>query len=93
MIDSLRGLLERERIKMEDRNMRRQWALLDQLMNGFDRGIYKLAREAAVEDVTFAEELMKLEERWVRENILSPDELLSIQMGWKTPTSWSLRKR
>ncbi len=93
LIDSLRGLLERERIKMEDRNMRRQWALLDQLMNGFDRGIYKLAREAAVEDVTFAEELMKLEERWVRENILSPEELLSIQMGWKTPASWSLRKR
>jgi len=93
LIDSLHGLLERERIKMEDRNVRRQWALLDQLMNGFDRGIYKLAREAAVEDVTFAEELMKLEERWVKENILSPDELLSIQMGWKTPTSWSLRKR
>jgi len=91
LLSDLEELLERERIKMEDRNMRRQWSLLNELMNGFNRTIYKLAREAAVEDVAFAEELIKLEEKWVREGLLQRDEILSTQMGWKLPTYWRLR--
>jgi len=83
ILNDLQDLLERERIKMEDRNMRRQWPLLNELLKEFDRSIYKLARDAAVEDVAFAEELIKLEERWVREGTLKQDETLSTQMGWR----------
>jgi len=83
ILNDLQDLLERERIKMEDRNMRRQWPLLNELLKEFDRSIYKLARDAAVEDVAFAEELIKLEERWVREGPLKQDETLSTQMGWR----------
>jgi len=83
ILNDLQDLLERERIKTEDRNMRRQWPLLNELLKEFDRSIYKLARDAAVEDVAFAEELIKLEERWVREGPLKQDETLSTQMGWR----------
>ncbi|RJS85749.1 hypothetical protein CW702_00685 [Candidatus Bathyarchaeota archaeon] len=91
LLDDLQGLLERERIKMEDRNVRRQWALLNNLMEKFNPTLYRLARDAALEDVVFAEELIKLEEKWVKEGILRRDELLSTQMGWKVPKVWSLK--
>lgn len=88
LLDDLRGILERERIKMEDRNIRRQWAIMNELMKGFNQSLYRLAREAALEDITFAEELMNLEEKWVREGILKRDEILSVQIGWKNPNLW-----
>jgi MoxR-like ATPase len=91
LLEDLQSLLERERIKMEDRNMRRQWALLNNLMNKFNPSLYRLARDAAVEDVVLAEELIKLEDKWVKEGLLRRDELLSTQMGWKIPQVWSLR--
>jgi len=81
----LQSLLERERIKMADRDIRRQWSLLNELIKDFNPSIYRLAREAAVEDAAFAEELIKLEEKWVREGILKRDETLSTQMGWRHP--------
>lgn len=86
LLEDLRNLLHRERIKMEDRNVRRQWAILNNLMNKFNPSLYRLAREAAIEDVVFAEELIKLEDKWVREGLLRRDELLSTQMGWKMPS-------
>ena len=88
ILEDLQSLIERERIKMEDRNFRREWPLLNELINGFNRSVYRLARDAAVEDIVFAEELVKLEERWVREGVLRPEETLSMQMGWRTFTSW-----
>lgn len=91
LLEDLQSLLERERVKMEDRNMRRQWALLNNLMNKFNPSLYRLARDAAVEDVVLAEELIKLEDKWVKEGLLRRDELLSTQMGWKIPQVWSLR--
>jgi MoxR-like ATPase len=85
VLNDLRDLLERERVKVADRDIRRQWPLLNELMKDFNRSIYRLARDAAVEDVAFAEELTKLEGRWVREGILKQDETLSVQMGWRQP--------
>jgi len=81
-------LLGRERIKMEDRNFRREWALLNELVKGFSSGTYRLAKNAAVEDIAFAEELIKLEDKWVQEGILKREETLTTQMGWKTPVHW-----
>jgi len=71
-----------ERVKMADRDARRQWAILNELMKEFNASVYKLAREAAVEDIILAEELIKLEAKWVREGILKRSETLSSQMGW-----------
>jgi len=85
ILNDLQDLLERERVKIADRDIRRQWPLLNELIRDFNRPIYRLARDAAVEDVAFAEELTKLEEKWVREGILKQDETLSVQMGWQRP--------
>ncbi|RJS88006.1 hypothetical protein CW705_09655 [Candidatus Bathyarchaeota archaeon] len=79
----IREILEMERVKMADRDARRQWAILNELMKKFNYPIYRLAREAAVEDVVFAEELIKMEDKWVREGLLRKDETLSSQMGWE----------
>jgi len=79
----IREILEMERVKMADRDARRQWAILNELTKKFNYSIYKLAREAAVEDVVFAEELIKMEDKWIREGLLRRDETLSSQMGWK----------
>jgi len=86
ILSDLQELLEREKVKIADRDLRRQWPLLNELMKEFTRPIYRLAREAAVEDVAFAEELIKLEEKWIHEGILKQDETLSTQMGWRRPS-------
>ncbi len=78
-------LLERERVKMEDRNFRREWPLLHELVKGFNSAAYRLAKDAAVEDISFAEELVKLEDKWVQEAILRREETLTAQMGWRMP--------
>jgi MoxR-like ATPase len=83
VLSDLSDLLGRERIKMADRNARKQWSLLNELLKDFNRPVYKLAREAAVEDVAFAEELVSLEEKWVSKDLLKIDESLTSQMGWK----------
>ncbi|MCW4021011.1 MAG: AAA family ATPase [Candidatus Bathyarchaeota archaeon] len=85
VLGDLQDLLERERIKMADRDMRKEWPLLNELLKEFNRPVYRLAREAAVEDVAFAEELTNLEDKWVREGVLKQDETLSTQMGWNRP--------
>ncbi len=88
LLADLRDLLDREIIKMEDRRFRREWPLLNELLKEFNSAVYNLAKEAAVEDQAFAEELIKLEERWVKEGKLKKEETLTVQMGWRTPTRW-----
>jgi MoxR-like ATPase len=80
----IKDLLGAERIKMADRDARRQWTILNELLKGFDRSVYRLAREAAIEDVVFAEELMKIEKMWVRKGLIKPEETLFSQMDWKS---------
>jgi len=82
ILSDIRELLERERVKMEDRRLRRQWALLNELMKGFNPTVYGLARDAAAEDMVFAEELIRMEEKWIREGFLKRGEDLATQMGW-----------
>ena len=79
----VRELLEAERIKMADRDTRRQWSILNELIKGFDPSLYRLAREVAVEDVVFAEELTKIEKTWIRKDIIKQEETLFSQMDWK----------
>ncbi|MFB0502366.1 MAG: AAA family ATPase [Candidatus Bathyarchaeia archaeon] len=86
LLVSFGELLVRERIKMEDRNFRREWPLLNELRKGYNSGAYKLAKEAAFEDITFAEELMKLEEKWIGEGVLRKEETFATQMGWRITT-------
>ncbi len=69
---------------MADRDARRQWSILNELMKDFDRSIYRLAREAAIEDVVFAEELIKIERTWIEKGLIKREETLSSQMGWKS---------
>jgi len=82
ILADIKEIIAMERVKMADRDARRQWAILNELMKEFNASVYKLAREAAVEDVILAEELIKLEAKWVREGILKRSETLSSQMGW-----------
>lgn len=86
ILNDMVEILEKERIKMADRNARKQWPLLNELLKDFNRSIYGLAREAAIEDVAFAEELIRLEDQWVNEGRLKRDETLSTQMGWRRPS-------
>ncbi len=86
LLNDMVEILERERIKMADRNARKQWPLLNELLKDFNRSVYGLAREAAIEDVAFAEELIRLEDQWVNEGRLKRDDTLSTQMGWRRPS-------
>jgi len=85
LLADFQDLLERERVKMEDRNFRREWPLLNELVKGFNSAAYRLAKDAAVEDISFAEELVKMEDKWVQEGILTREETLTTQMGWRMP--------
>jgi MoxR-like ATPase len=93
ILSDIRDLLERERVKMEDRRIRRQWSLLNELIKGFNPSIYRLARDAAVEDATFAEELIKMEENWINEGLLKRGEDLLTQMGWRFPSNDGWRRK
>jgi len=84
VLSDIKDLLEAERIKMADRDARRQWSILNELMKDFNREIYRLAREAAIEDVVFAEELIKMEKIWMEKGLIKQEESLSLQMGWKS---------
>lgn len=86
IINDMVEILERERVKMADRNVRKQWSLLNELLKDFNRAAYGLAREAAIEDVVFAEELIRLEDQWINEGRLRRDDTLSTQMGWRRPS-------
>jgi len=93
LFGDLRELLDRERAKLEDRNARRQWTVLNELSKDFNPSFYRLAKEAAVEDAVFAEELMKLEEDWIGRGKLKQEETLSAQMDWKLTSAWRTRSK
>jgi MoxR-like ATPase len=76
LINDLNELIEREKERMHERDSRGQWLILNELYSSFKPGLYKTAREIAVEDNVFAEELFALEARWVREGKLSREETL-----------------
>lgn len=75
-VEELARLLRRQRELNEERRARKQWAILSNLYKGFNRELYKLAAEVAVEDLVFAEELMRLEEKWIVEGLVKPEESL-----------------
>lgn len=50
--------------------------ILNELYSSFKPGLYKTAREIAVEDNVFAEELFTLESRWVKEGKIRREETL-----------------
>ncbi|RLE98767.1 MAG: hypothetical protein DRJ96_00070 [Thermoprotei archaeon] len=75
-VEELERVLRRQRELNEERRARRQWAILERLYRGFSRDLYKLAKEIAVEDLVFAEELMKLEEEWLAKGLVRPEETI-----------------
>ena len=76
LLEDIEDILERERIKMREREIRRQWYLLNELYKKFDRELYRRVKEMALEDLVLAEELMKLEHKWVRKGVISREEAL-----------------
>ncbi|MCS7105369.1 MAG: hypothetical protein NZ954_07385 [Thermofilaceae archaeon] len=78
--EELIKLLRRQRELNEERRARKQWAILDNLYRSFNRELYKLAGEIAVEDLVFAEELMKLEGGWLEKSFLRPEETLRARL-------------
>ncbi len=76
LLEDIEDILERERIKMREREIRRQWYLLNELYKKFDRELYRRVKEMALEDLVLAEELMKLEHEWVRKGVISREEAL-----------------
>ncbi|MEM3046301.1 MAG: hypothetical protein QW057_04365, partial [Candidatus Bathyarchaeia archaeon] len=81
--EELRSLLRREWSKMADREARRQWPIMNYLLKQFDRGLYQHAKEISMEDIVFAEELLRLETRWLREGAVKREETLEAVMGWR----------
>jgi MoxR-like ATPase len=92
LLQDISSLLDRERAKTEDRDSRKQWAILNELYKGYIPSLYKLGKEAASEDIVFAEELMRLEEQWVKEGRLKGEETISAQMGWRLPSPWRAQR-
>jgi len=76
----LREILRREEEINRERESRGQWFLLDKLLKGFKADVYRLAREIAMEDLVFAEELIKLEGKWVKEGAIKPEETLGFEI-------------
>lgn len=81
ILSDLRELLNREKAKMRDREGRRQWFILNELTKNFNRGLYNRAREIALEDMVFAEELSKLEGKWIKEGKVKPEESVTYNLG------------
>ncbi|MEM1508815.1 MAG: hypothetical protein QXY49_06630 [Thermofilaceae archaeon] len=79
--DELQRVLRRQREFNDERRSRKQWAILENLYRGFNRELYKLAGEIAVEDLVFAEELIRLEEDWVKKGLLKPEETVSSRLA------------
>ena len=62
------------------RKARKQWFILRRLYDKFSPEMYRLAREIAIEDLVFAEELMTLEEKWIKENLIKKEETLRYRL-------------
>ncbi|HDI74591.1 MAG: hypothetical protein DRJ52_05420 [Thermoprotei archaeon] len=81
IILDLKEIIEQEKVKMRDRESRRQWYILNELVKKFNRGLYLKAKEIALEDLVFAEELVKLEEKWISEKLIRPEESVKYNLG------------
>lgn len=80
-LKEMNELLEREKERMFERESRKQWFILNELYTDFSPSLYKTAKEIAVEDIVFAEELFSIEEKWVREGKISREETLKASLG------------
>lgn len=78
--EELVKILRRQREMNEERRARKQWAILSSLYKSFSRELYKLASEIAVEDLVFAEEIMKLENSWASAGHLRPEEMIRTRL-------------
>ena len=79
--NGINSLIKEERRKMKEREARKQWLVLDALYKGFSKGLYFKAREIALEDIVFAEELIKLERKWIKEGKIKEEESLTAYLG------------
>lgn len=79
-IFQLEKILNRQRELNIERRVRKQWYILERLYVKFTPDLYRLAREIAVEDLIFAEELVKLEEAWIRQGIIKQEEALKYKL-------------
>ena len=84
IVDDIQELLNMELEKIRERERRRQWAILNELYKGFSRDLYFRAREIALEDIVFAEELMKLEDKWIKEKKMREDESLIFYLKYRS---------
>ncbi|RLE65277.1 MAG: hypothetical protein DRJ47_05710 [Thermoprotei archaeon] len=75
-LKDLKDIIRRERRKMGERDTRRQWLILNRLYKEFRRDLYNRAKEIALEDLVFAEELIRLEEKWVKEGKVNEEEII-----------------
>ena len=80
IVDDIQELLSTELDKIRERERRKQWAILNELYRGFSRDLYFRAREIALEDMVFAEELIKLERKWIEEKKMREDESLEFYL-------------
>ncbi|MEM3944637.1 MAG: hypothetical protein QXJ59_11180, partial [Thermofilaceae archaeon] len=78
--EELVKLLRRQRELNEERRARKQWAILSNLYKSFNKELYRLAGEIAVEDLVFAEEIIKLEQNWVSSGLLQHDQTLTARL-------------
>ncbi|MBO3763303.1 MAG: MoxR family ATPase [Thermoproteota archaeon] len=83
VIEEIDELLQREKERMIERESRRQWFILNELYTSYSPGLYRTAKEIAVEDNVFAEELYALEEKWIKEGKLRKEETLKATLGIK----------
>ncbi|RLE82111.1 MAG: hypothetical protein DRJ36_00805 [Thermoprotei archaeon] len=75
-LGELQDILYREEQKMTEREARRQWFILNRLYREFSRDLYNKAKEIALEDLVFAEEIIRLEEKWLKEGKIREEEML-----------------
>ncbi|MCD6563049.1 MAG: AAA family ATPase [Thermoproteales archaeon] len=76
----IKKIVDREREINLERKARKQWFILRRLYDKFSPEMYRLAREIAIEDLVFAEELMALEEKWIKENLIKEEETLRYRL-------------
>ena len=77
LLEDIIEILNREKVKMREREIRKEWFILNELYKGFSRELYRKAKEISLEDQVFAEELMKLEKKWVEKGVISLEETIS----------------
>lgn len=75
LVEGWSEILSKEREKMRDREARGDWLIFLKLSEGFNPKLYRYAKDVALEDPVFAEELRRLEEKWRAEGILREEAI------------------